>query len=46
MSKGMSNIYLEVTIEKNSQNVDFLSLRNLPLRHFLESFISRSIIEF
>ena len=32
LSKGMSNIYLKVTIDKNwrSQNFDFLSLKNLP----------------
>ena len=31
ISKGMSNTYLKVTIEKNwrSQNFDFLSLKNL-----------------
>ena len=31
ISKGMSNIYLKVTIEKNgcSQNFDFLRLKNL-----------------
>ena len=39
ISKGMSNIYLKVTIEKNwrSQNFDFLSLKNLSPGHFLES---------
>ena len=39
ISKGMSNIYLKVTIEKNwhSHNFDFLSLKNLPLGQFLES---------
>ena len=37
ISKGMSNIYLQVTIEKNgrSQNIDFLSLKNLSLVQFL-----------
>ena len=31
LSKGMSDIYLKATIEKNwcSQNFDFLSLKNL-----------------
>ena len=31
ISKGMSNIYLTVTIDKNwlSQNFDFLGLKNL-----------------
>ena len=34
LSKGMSNIYLKVTIEKNrrSQNFDFLGLKNLLAR--------------
>ena len=38
ISKGMSNIYLKVTIEKNwhSQNIDFLSLKNLSPGQFLE----------
>ena len=38
----MSNIYLKVTIEKKwfSQNFDFLSLKNLSLVQFLESFNS------
>ena len=31
LSKGVANIYLKVTVEKNqhSQNFDFLSLKNL-----------------
>ena len=35
--KGISNIYLNVTMEKNrgSQNVDFLTLKNLAPGHFL-----------
>ena len=39
INKGMSNIYLNVTIEKNrpSQNLDFLSSNNLSLGQFLES---------
>ena len=39
LSKGMSNIYLKVTIEKNwrSQNFDFLSLKNLSPGQFLGS---------
>ena len=39
ISKGMSNIYLKVTVKKNwlSQNSDFLSLRNLSPGQFLES---------
>ena len=38
ISKGMSNIYLELVIEKNrfSQNFDFLSLKNLSPNQFLE----------
>ena len=33
LSKGMSNIYLKVTIQKNqrSQNFDFVGLKNLQL---------------
>ena len=36
MSKGMSSINLEVTIEKNwrPQNFDFLSLKNSSPGHF------------
>ena len=36
LRKGMSNIYLKVTIETNwrSQNFDFLSLRNLSPGQF------------
>ena len=39
ISKGMSNIYWKVTIEKNwrSQNFDFLSLKNSSPGQFLES---------
>ena len=39
INKGMSNIYLKVTIEKNwrFQNFDFLSLKNLPKGQFLRS---------
>ena len=42
-NKGMSNIYLSVTNEKNwrSQNLDFLSVKNLSLGKFLESSNSR-----
>ena len=41
--KGMSNIYLKITTEKNwrSQNFDFLCLENLSLGQFLESSNSR-----
>ena len=43
ISKEMSNIYLNVTLEKNwrSQNFDFLSLKNLSLGQFFVSFNSR-----
>ena len=39
VSKGMSNIYLKVTIEKNwrSQNFDFLILKNSSPCQFLRS---------
>ena len=39
LSKGMPNIYLKVTIEKNwhSQSFDFLSLKNLSPGQFLGS---------
>ena len=39
ISKGMSNIYLKVTIKKNwfSQTLDFLSLKSLSPGQFLES---------
>ena len=39
LTKGMSNIYLKVAIEKNwrSQNFDFLSLKTLPPGQFLGS---------
>ena len=39
LSKGMSNIYLKVAIEKNwcSQNFDFPSLKNLSPDQFLGS---------
>ena len=37
LSKGMSNIYLKITIEKNwrFQNFHFLSLKNLSLCQFI-----------
>ena len=39
LSKGMSNVYLKVTIEKNcySQNFDFLNLKNLSPGQFFGS---------
>ena len=44
ISKGMSNIYLKVTIEKNwhFQNFDFLNLKNSSPGKFLGSYNSRS----
>ena len=38
LSKGMSNIYLKLTIEKKlrTQNFDFLSLKSSPLVSFWE----------
>ena len=40
LSKGMSNNYLEVTINKkrHTRNFDFLGLKNLSPGQFLESF--------
>ena len=48
ISKGMSNIYLKVTIEKNwrSQNFNFLSLKNLSPGQFLRAPSHADIIEF
>ena len=48
LSKGMSNIYLKVTIKKNwlSRNFDFLSLKNLSLGQFWEAPTHEGIIEF
>ena len=46
-SKGMSNIHLEVTVDKNwrSPNFNFLTLKSLPTSQFLKSS-SADIIEF
>ena len=46
--KGMSNIYLKVTIEKNwrSQNFDFLGLKNLSPGQFWGAPTHEDIIEF
>ena len=43
IGKAKSNIYLKIIIEENwrSQNLDFLSLKNLSLGQFLESSNSR-----
>ena len=49
LSKGMLNIYLKITIEKNwcSQNFDFLSLKNLsPGQFFGGAPTHADIIEF
>ena len=42
LSKGIFNIHLKVTIDKNwrSQNFDFLSLKNLSPGEFLRSYKS------
>ena len=46
--KGMSNIYLKVTIEKNwrSQNFDFLGLKNMSPGQFWEAATHEDIVEF
>ena len=46
--KGMSNIYLKVTIEKNwrSQNFDFLGLKSLSPGQFWGAATHEDIIEF
>ena len=48
ISKGMSNIYLKVTIEKNwrSRNFDFVSLKNVSPGQFLGAPTHADIIEF
>ena len=48
LSKGMSNIYLQVTIEKNwrSQDFDFLSFQNLSPDQFWGAPTHADIIEF
>ena len=40
LSKGMSNIYLKVTIEKKwrTQNFDFLGSKSLSSGHFVSNF--------
>ena len=47
-SKGMSNIYFKVIIEKNwrSQNFDFLSLKDLSPNQFWGTPTHEDIIEF
>ena len=45
LSKGMSNIYLKVTM-RCSQNFDFLGLKNLSPGHFLGAPTHADIIEF
>ena len=48
ISKGMSKIYLKVTIEKNwrFQNFDFLNLKNLPPGQFCRTPNNANVIEF
>ena len=48
LSKGISNIYLKVTIEKawHIQNFDFLGLKNLWPCQFWEAPTHKDIIEF
>ena len=48
LSKGMSNIYLKLTIEKKlrTQNFDFLSLKSSPPGQFLGAPTHADIIEF
>ena len=48
LNKGMPNIFLKVTIEKNwrSENFNFLGLKNLPPSHFLGASTHVDIIEF
>ena len=48
LGKGMSNIYLKVTVEKNwpSQNFDFLSLKNYPPDPFWGAPTHADITEF
>ena len=48
LNKGILNIYLKVTIEKNwcSRNFDFLGLKKLSLGQFLEAPTHADIIKF
>ena len=49
LSKGMSNIYLKITIEEktwHSQNLDFLRLKNLSPGQFWGASTHENIIEF
>ena len=48
ISKGMSNIYLKVTIEKNwrSRNFDFVSSKNVSPGQFLGAPTHADITEF
>ena len=48
LSKGMSNVYLNVIIEKNwhSQNSDFLSLNNLSPGQFWGAPTHVDVIQF
>ena len=49
LSKGISNIYLKVSMEEKnwlSQNFDFLDLKNLSPGQFLGAATHEDIIEF
>ena len=48
ISKGMSKIYLKITIQKNrrSQNFDFQSLKNLSPGHFWELQLTQIWLNF
>ena len=48
LSKGMSNIYLKLTIEKNwrSQNFDFVSLKKFSPGQFCGAPTHENVIEF
>ena len=49
LSKGMSNIYLKVTIQKKhgrSQNFDFLGLENLSPGQLWKALTDEDIIDF
>ena len=48
LSRGMSNVYLKITIEKNlrSQNFDFLSLNNFSQVSFRGAPTHANINEF
>ena len=47
LSNGMSNIYLEVLIEKKcrTKNIDFLSLKSSPPRQLTQSQFSTFLLQ-